>query len=95
MRAMLAVFHVDDHNHEGVILLFQRHLLTPNLFPKKFKPVVSKLKKLREDADFGDFVTISKTQADRELHNADDFLRAADESLAQILTGRRRIKRKT
>ena len=47
------------------------------------------MKKLREDADYGDYVTISKEIAEKEIANSEDFLKAADSVLAKLLAGRK------
>lgn len=85
MRALLALLHMDSHRHEGVIALFHQHLINEKLFPKDFNRKIPKLKKLREDADYGDFVTVSKEEAQDEIRNAEDFLRAAEEAFVKLL----------
>jgi len=69
----------------GVIALFHKHLVKPNLFPKKFNTMTPKLKKLREDTTYADKVTVKEADARRELEEAEAFLKAADEVLARLL----------
>jgi uncharacterized protein (UPF0332 family) len=60
-------------------------LVKRNLFPRGFGRIVSQLKKQREDADYGDFIEITKEQAEREIGNAEEFLKAAEKSLVDML----------
>ena len=56
MRALLALKHHDSHRQEGVITLFHKMLIQTGQFPKDFNRIIIKIKSLREDADYGDFV---------------------------------------
>ena len=92
MRALLALRHVDSKRHEGVITLFHKHYVKEELFPKKFNKIITKLKKLREDADYGDYVAISREVAEMEIQNSEEFLKNAESVIAQILSGKNEKK---
>ncbi|MEK9136445.1 MAG: HEPN domain-containing protein [Bacteroidota bacterium] len=91
MRAVLAALHVDNKRHEGVITLFHQHLVNKDLFPKRYNKIISKLKRLRENADYGDYLSITEGDASQEIRNADEFVRTADEALAKLLLSRRGV----
>ena len=87
MRALIALHHRDSHRHEGVIILFHKLFVQPKLFPKDFNRVIRRLKTLRENADYGDFVEISKQEATEGIQKAEEFLKRAEEVLVRILAG--------
>ena len=89
MRALLSLLHLDSQRHEDVITLFHKNFVKEEIFPRKFSKTIAKLKKLREEADYGDYVTISKEIAEKEIANSEDFLKAADSVLAKLLAGRK------
>lgn len=85
MRSVLSLKHLDSKRHEGVIRLFNEHFIKEKLFPKDFNKIVSKMKNLREDADYGDFVEITKETAIQEIENAEKFLKKTEEVFIDIL----------
>lgn len=85
MRALLAIQHFDSKRHKGVITLFHKHYVATKLFPKEFSKVIRKMKLIREEADYGDFVEITKEMAEDEIANAERFLRTAEKLFAELL----------
>jgi uncharacterized protein (UPF0332 family) len=67
---------------------WRKHFVASDLFPRKFSRVISKLKRLREDADYGDYLSISEDEARQEINNAEEFVRTADEVLSKLLMGK-------
>ena len=90
MRALLALKHVDSHRQEGVITLFHKHYVRPKLFPKDFNKMIKNMKTLREEADYGDFVEITKATAEAEIAHAERFLKVAEEVFTKQLSGNER-----
>ena len=86
MRALLALRHLDSKRHEGVIILFHKHFVKEKMFPVRFNKIITRLKKLREDADYGDYVSISRETAEREMENSEEFVKAAESVLVRILS---------
>jgi len=66
-RAFLALKELDSSKHSGVIALFSQHIIKPGLFPKELSKFLRKGKRLRENADYGDFVEITKEDAQKQL----------------------------
>ena len=85
MRALLALKHHDSHRQEGVITLFHKLLIQTEQFPRDFNRIIKKLKSLREDADYGDFVEVSKKEASEEIKNAEEFLGKAEEVFVRLI----------
>ncbi len=86
MRALLALKHLDSHRQEGVITLFHKHFVHEERFPKHFNRLIKRLKSLREDVDYGDFVEVTQDEAAQEMKNAEEFLRKAEEIFVKMLT---------
>ncbi len=85
MRSLLATKRIDSKKHSGVIALFNQNFIKENLLPKGFYKVISEAKKLRELAEYGDFVNVSKTTAKTHIDNAENFLREVDKVLRKVL----------
>ena len=86
MRALLALHHQDSQRHEGVITLFNKYFIQPKLFPRDINKIIHKMKSLREDADYGDFIEITGEIAEKEIRKAEVFMKNAEEIFSIFLT---------
>ena len=84
-RALLALEEVDSSKHSGVISLFNQHLVKSGLFPAGFSKFLREAKNIREDADYGDFVRITRTDAETQIDRAKEFVAEAERALARII----------
>ena len=84
-RALLALKEMDSSKHSGVIALFNQHIIKYGLFPKEMSKFLREAKIIREDADYEDFVKISKEDAKEQLKNAQFFVRKAEETLKKSI----------
>jgi len=84
-RAILALKELDSSKHSGVIALFSQHIIKPGLFPKELSKFLRKAKRIREDADYGDFVEITKKDAQMQLEHAKEFVEEAENSLQEMI----------
>jgi uncharacterized protein (UPF0332 family) len=84
-RAILALKELDSCKHSGVIALFSQHIIKPALFPKELGKFLRKAKRIREDADYGDFVEITKEDAQMQPEHAKEFVEQAQNSLHEII----------
>lgn len=84
-RAILALKELDSSKHSGVISLFSQHIIKPGLFPKELSKFLREAKRKREGADYGDFVEVTKEDAQIQLEHAKKFVEEA-ENLLQELT---------
>ncbi|MBI4810395.1 MAG: HEPN domain-containing protein [Ignavibacteriales bacterium] len=85
MRALLALFHIDSKRHEGVITLFHKYFVKENLVSKEFNKLIIRMKRMREDADYGDYVEVTKEEATKEIQQAEKFLKKIEEVLIKLL----------
>ncbi|MEW6482932.1 MAG: HEPN domain-containing protein [bacterium] len=76
-RALLALKELDSSKHSGVIALFNQHIVKPGFFSKEIGKLLAKAKDIREDADYGDFVKITKEDAQTQLAYAKEFIKEA------------------
>ena len=84
-RAILALRELDSSKHSGVIALFSQHIIKPGLFSTELGRFLRKAKRIREDADYGDFVEITREDAEDQLEHAKTFVREAENSLQQMI----------
>lgn len=90
-RALLAVKEMDSSKHSGVIALFNQHIVKAGLFPKEINKFLARAKGLREDADYGDFVEMSKEDAQTQLNRAKKFVKEAERVFKKMLTDGSRV----
>jgi len=84
-RALLALKELDSSKHSGVITLFNQHIIKPGLFPKELGKFLPKAKNIRENADYGDFVTITKENAHIQLKCAKKFVDEAERTMQKLI----------
>ena len=84
-RSLLAIKQLDSSKHFRVIALFNQHIIKSGLFPKEFSKFLSRGRNIRERADYGDFVEISKEDAQSQLKDADKFVKEVENSLKTMI----------
>jgi len=86
-RAILALKEMDSSKHSGVISLFNQHIVKGGLFPKEVSKFLPKAKDIREHADYGDFVEITKDDAQIQIRRATQFVEEAEKTTQDIIRG--------
>ncbi len=86
-RAFLALKELDSSKHTGVISLFNQHIIKAELFPKDLSKFLPKAKDIREDADYGDFVEITKKDAETQIERAMQFVQEAEKRIHKMIGG--------
>lgn len=84
-KALLALKELDARRHAGVILLFNQHFVKNGVFTKDLSKLLPKAKDIREDADYGDFVEISKQDAEHQIKNAERFINQAEKTISEMI----------
>jgi len=86
-KALLAMKDLDSSKHSGVISLFNQHLVKLRLFPEEFSKFLQKAKRIRENADYGDFVKITEEDAVEQIDHAQKFLEESEKTLLKMMQG--------
>lgn len=84
-RALLALKELDSSKHSGVIALFSQHIIKPGLFPKELSKFLREAKRIRENADYGDFIEITKEDAQTQLERSKKFAGEAEKTMQKML----------
>ena len=84
-KALPALKELDARKHAGVKLLFNQHFVKNGIFPKELSKLLPKAKDIREDTDYGDFVEISKEEAEHQLKNAGKFIARALQTMGKMI----------
>ncbi|MEA3432098.1 MAG: HEPN domain-containing protein [candidate division WOR-3 bacterium] len=84
-RALLALKEKDSSKHSGVIALFNQYIVKVGLLPREFSKFLRDAKRLRENSDYGDFVEISKEDAQIQLQNAKEFVQESQKTLQKMI----------
>lgn len=81
-RALLATKQIDSAKHSGVIALFNQHFVKTGVIPKETGKLISKAKLYREQADYGDFIVVTREEAETQIKLAKEFI----EEIERVLT---------
>ncbi len=74
-RAILILYDIRATTHEGVKTMLSKELIKEaKILPQDFAKRYSQLKALREDADYEDFMTYSKEDAEEVIESAEKFV---------------------
>ena len=70
LRSVTALAEFDSSKHSGVIAFFNRTYVKEGIFDKGISKLIDTAYRLREKADYQDFVIISKDQAIEQIEKA-------------------------
>ena len=84
-RALLSLKEKDSSKHSGVISLFNQYIIKPGIFPSEYSKFLRDAKRIREDADYGDFVEITEEDAQIQLKRAKKFVEEAEKTVQKII----------
>ncbi|MDD2957294.1 MAG: HEPN domain-containing protein [Lachnospiraceae bacterium] len=82
LRSVTALDQFDSSKHSGVIAYVNRYYVKERLFPRDISKIIDTAFRLREKADYDDFVIISKQQAEEQLEKAKKVLDVIERYLA-------------
>ena len=74
LRSVTALDQFDSSKHSGVIAYFNRVYVKNGIFDKILSKLVDTAFRLREKADYQDFIIISKTQSEEQLEKAEEVI---------------------
>lgn len=74
LRSVTALDQFDSSKHSGIIAYFNRIYVKNNVFDKSISKLIDTAFRLREKADYQDFVIISKEQAQEQLAKAEQVI---------------------
>ena len=75
VRALLAMEQLDSKKHSGVIALFNQHFVKTKVIDTPYGKIVKAAQTYREDADYTDYVIVTKAEAEIQCVNADSFIK--------------------
>jgi hypothetical protein len=76
-RAMLYALGLEPKTHQGLLTLFNLHLVKPGYQSPKAARVLARLQKFREQADYGEAFVVDAEGAREELDAAREFVATA------------------
>jgi uncharacterized protein (UPF0332 family) len=75
-RAILILRDIRASTHDGVKIMLSKELIKEaKILPQDFAKKYSQLKALKEDADYEDFITYTKEDAEEAIDIADKFIK--------------------
>lgn len=76
LRAVTALDGFDSSKHSGIIAFFNRTYIKEGIFDKSLSKFIDVSFRLREKADYQDFVVITKEQAEEQYSKAEQLMLA-------------------
>lgn len=83
LRSVTALTEFDSSKHSGVIAFFNRTYVKEGVFDKSISKLVDTAYRLREKADYQDFIIISKDQAMEQIEKAEKVLEMIESYLEE------------
>lgn len=74
LRSVTALDQFDSSKHSGIIAYFNRTYIKNGIFDKSVSKMIDTAFRLREKADYQDFVVISREQAQEQLEKAENII---------------------
>ena len=74
LRAVTALDGFDSSKHSGIIAFFNRTYVKEGIFDKSLSKYIDVSFRLREKADYQDFVVITKEQAEEQYNKAEQLI---------------------
>ena len=82
-RALLSEDYVDFKKHSAVISYFRREYVKAGVFDAKFSDYIGSAFKARQYSDYGDFVVVSREEAQEQYEHASEFCAAVKKFLEE------------
>jgi uncharacterized protein (UPF0332 family) len=67
VRALLAMEDLDSQKHSGVISLFNKHFVKSGMVSRDLGRLLLSARDYREKGDYGDFVVVTRDEAEEQL----------------------------
>lgn len=81
MRAVNILNGYDSSKHSGVIAYFNKNFLKENKLDRNLYKIIKDSSYLREKSDYDDFFVIDRQETERQLENAEIFVKAVGDYL--------------
>lgn len=76
VRAILAFEQFDSKKHSGIIAYFNQNFVSTGIFDKTYSKILMGAELIRNKSDYNDFYIASKDDAEKQLQNAEKFIKA-------------------
>lgn len=73
-RALLALAEFDSKKHSGIISYFNQHYVANGKIGVQYNKMLSSAFQIRNQSDYNDFYVVSRDEAERQLHDAVQFI---------------------
>jgi len=83
-KALLLALDQDPHKHKGVVTMFGEKIARVGLTDPRYGRTLAKAERLRIDADYNEQYLATKEDAEKAIHDAEDFVNEAHATLKKI-----------
>jgi uncharacterized protein (UPF0332 family) len=80
-RALLATKRADSSKHSGILSLFNQLFVKTGIVNRRMGRILAEAKEMREDSDYEDFVIVSNEEVEKQIKDAEVFIKEIEEVL--------------
>ncbi|MBI5407801.1 MAG: HEPN domain-containing protein [Nitrospirae bacterium] len=84
-KALLILRGIDPETHEGVKTMLSKEFIKTGLLPKEFGETFRSLQSRRADSDYGDYIEMTREEADDSFKRAGDFIRQVENIVEKLI----------
>ncbi len=74
LRAVTVLDSFDSKKHSGIISYFNKNYVKEGIFDKRASKIIDQAFRLREKADYQDFIIISKSETEKQIKSAEEII---------------------
>jgi len=83
-QSLLLTKNLASRKHSGVISLFIQNFVKAKIASVECGEIIKKARLFREKADYGDYISVSKEQAEQQVKNAEKFIEEIKQTLKNV-----------
>lgn len=84
IKAVLAIEGVDFKRHKDVIAYFNKTYVVNEKFPRELGKRLGRIKMIREESDYSDFIVVSGEDAEAQVKTAEETIQLVENFLKEI-----------
>lgn len=85
IKAVLAIEGIDFKRHKDVVAYFNKTYVVNEKFPRELGKRLGRIKMMREESDYSDFVVVAGEDAEAQVKTAEEMVRLVEGFLKEMV----------
>lgn len=85
VRVLAAMDSFNSKTHSGLITYFNKEYILAGRLDRKYGEILKSAERIRIQSDYMDFYIASKEQAQKQIQNAEEFIKMIEKNLEKVL----------